>query len=142
MRNDDLVKAFEESKEMFHRIAKKIGDDFKGSYSMPEYGLMVILKRLGRARLKEIAAYIGAKPLVCLRLGILERKKFVARIRDETDRRNVYYCVAPKGEAFINRVREALTKNMCRVLEPLGNENMTELILTVKKMNEILTKVI
>jgi DNA-binding MarR family transcriptional regulator len=141
-KNAHLMDSFEESRELFHRIAKKIRDDMKGRYSPREYELMVILKNLGRARLKEIAGYAGAKPLVCLRLGVLEKKKFVAREMDKADRRNIYYYIAPDGEKFIAQVLDGIKESMNGILSPLGGKDAADLAKSVEEVNRILKKVV
>jgi DNA-binding MarR family transcriptional regulator len=138
----DLLDSFGESRELFFQITRKVRDDLKGSCLEHEYRLMMVLHRLGMAELKEIASFVGAKPLVCLRLGILERKKYVARAMNKTDRRKVYYHIAPKGEKFMEKVSNYVKESMGKILSPLDDNDAENLLKAVKEANRILKKVV
>jgi DNA-binding MarR family transcriptional regulator len=140
--NADLMDLFDESRELFGRIGKKIGGNMNGRWPSWEFGLMKIMNHLGRAKLKDIAKFVGAKPLVCLRLGALERKKYIIGERDEADRRNVYYHIAPAGEAFLKQEIEAVKESMRGVLAPLDAKDAADLFRAVTEMNRILEKVV
>ena len=137
----DLMDLFGESRNSFMNIAKMINDDIKRQYSINECRLMLILQKFGKMKLKDIAEIVGSKPVTCMRLGMLERKKFVAREVDMMDRRNVYYYVAPKGEKYLVKVTSTIKESLNKVFKKLDVKDMDELASILKKMNKILVKV-
>jgi DNA-binding MarR family transcriptional regulator len=140
--NSNLMDSLDESRMLFRRIAERVHDDLKERHPAREYELLAVLRHLGRAKLKEIAEHIGSKPLVCLRLGVLERKKFVARELDETDRRNVFYHIAPDGEKFMKAASDDIRKSLRKILDPLGCKEADCLASAIRKVNGILEKVV
>ena len=132
-----------ESQDLRMGFAKKIFDDISGAHTPGEYRLMLILKKLGRAKLKDIAVFADeAKPAVCTRLGALERKKYVGRINDMTDRRNVYYYVTPRGEKYVEKISASIKESVHRILKPLDGKDTKCLIEAYKKINDVLRKVV
>ena len=137
----DLMDLFDESKDFFFCIGKKINDELKSSYSTNESRMMIVLKKIGRAKLSDLTEFFGAKPFICMRLGMLERKKFVAREVDMADKRNVYYHVAPKGEKYIEQVTASIKDNLDKIFGSLDDKDIQVLIKSLKEMNTVLSKV-
>jgi hypothetical protein len=100
----DLMNLFDGAREAVMRVVKKIYGDLDLTYSEHDHRALFFLKKTGRAKLKDIALFAGPKPMCCLRLGILERKKIVIREPDPDDRRNVYYRLSPRGEKYVEKI--------------------------------------
>lgn len=140
--DEKLMNALDECREVFSGLARRIGDKLKDKYSPREYGLLVVIRRLGRAKLKDIAEMVfGAKPLICMRLGMLERRGLVARERDENDRRNVFYVLAPAGTKMIDEVKDVIRGNLSEMLSPLSEADKAELKNSAAAAARILGKV-
>ena len=100
----DLMGLFDGARNAVGHVVKKIYGDLNLTYSEHDHRALFFLKRFGRAKLKDIALFAGPKPMCCLRLGILERKKIVIREPDPNDRRNVYYRLSPRGEKYVEKI--------------------------------------
>lgn len=72
-------------------------------------------------------------------LNTLEKKGYITRAIDQTDRRRVLVTITPEGAAYIRGIREQLRGRMCQLLEELGEADaeeylrITERILTITK---------
>jgi len=100
----DLMGLFDGARNAVKDVVKRIYGDLDLTYSEHDHRALFFLKEIGRAKLKDIALFAGPKPMCCLRLGILERKKIVIREPDPSDRRNVYYRLSPRGEKYVEKI--------------------------------------
>lgn len=138
----DFIDLMGDCKNLFFRIGKKINADLKKTYSLNESQMMLCLKKLGRSKLSDLTDLFGAKPLVCMRLGILERKNFVAREVDMADKRNVYHYVTPKGEKYVEKVVDSIKESLGQIFGPLDPKDMDILVKSLKNINAVFSKVV
>ncbi|MDR1027659.1 MAG: winged helix DNA-binding protein [Rickettsiales bacterium] len=139
--DDDLMDALDAAREAFGALARDVGGALKDKYSPKEYGLLMLLNRLGRAKLKDIAEMVfSPKPLVCMRLGVLERRGLLARELDPDDRRNVFYTLTPAGAAKMDEIHALIRQSLLAKLLPLSSTDRRELAQSARAAAAVLGK--
>lgn len=141
-KDGDFTELIDEGQDLIIGLAKKIHDDLSMEYSAYEYHLLIMLKRFGKAKLKDLAGDKNTKPLVCTRLGAMERKGYVRRETDLNDRRNVYYMLAPKGDKHIGKIAGCVNASIHKIFNPLSAKDIGDLVAAQKIVNNILKKVV
>ena len=70
-------------------------------------------------------------------LNSLERKGFITRRIDPSDRRRILVELTPEGKEFADAQRGAMLNHMTRMLERLGEQDSTELVRILGRVAEI-----
>lgn len=84
-----------------------------------------------------------AKDKACLTnlINNLERKEWVIRQEDPTDRRNKLIFLTPEGLIVANKVKSLLKDMYTQVGEQMGNQPMKACIKYLNEMNKIMEKI-
>ena len=141
-RAGDFVDLFSEGKGFFFDVIKRVNDDLKHRYLTNDYKMMVLLKKLGRTQLKDIADFVGSKPLACTQLGNLERKKMVLREVDPKNKRNVYYLISPSGEKYVGQMMKEIRVSLGKIFSNLSAKDMSDFAAALKTLNAIMAKAV
>ncbi|MCD8019004.1 MAG: MarR family transcriptional regulator [Clostridiales bacterium] len=84
---------------------------------------------------------LGAPPSVVSRtLRSLDKKGLITRTVDEHDRRNVLVWITEEGEKTINEANAIMEECLSRVFADVGEDNMRQLMSTIKKLQESLNR--
>lgn len=73
-------------------------------------------------------------------LNTLEKKGFIVRKIDPSDRRCILVTLTPKGKGYIEKARKRIQAKMIKLLEELGEEDAKEYIRITKHIIEITRK--
>lgn len=101
----------------------------KYSVTPPQFDALMILKNEGELTIGDLSnrlylAYSTTTDLV----DRLERLGYVARRRDESDRRVVRVVMQPAGWDIIERVLDARRAYLASILEPLSEDEKREIL--------------
>lgn len=141
MARKEFLRLMEENVLILDKLADRLKLDPAKLSGMPRQQ-MTVLVRLhigGRARLKDIARreQVSA-PNLCATFRKLERDGYVVRDIDETDRRNTWYAVTPRGEEMALRAMENFRATIEHMFSNLRREDEDSLTGALKTMNKIL----
>ena len=78
------------------------------------------------------------KPAVSQSLNNLEKKGFIVRSIDRTDRRKIIVTLTPEGEAELQDAMQCQNAAMEKVYTQFGEENIRQLVLLVNRLMDIL----
>ena len=67
-------------------------------------------------------------PAVSRILRLLEEKGYIERYADKADRRNTFINITKEGDAAWERAANTMRQFLCRVIDRMGHQEMTELI--------------
>jgi len=138
----DFLKTLDRQRQLMMGVIKRVNADMGKDVNRKDYHLIMLLQELGKARLRDIAEFSGPKPIVCLHLGALERKKIVARETDMDDRRNVYYYLTVKGKRLAEEIRARIRDSVDGIFGNLAPEDLKKLSDGLEEINRIFTKVV
>lgn len=68
----------------------------------------------------------------------LEKKAYIQRITDETDRRNTLVILTEQGSSLLKKTRDMMEEFAHRVVEKMGKDDMREFIRLVNKCSDIM----
>lgn len=136
MDSELLAEQLVEQTELLFRNGpqKQIGKSAKG-----ECFVLRCLARSPRpllpSDLSELAQSSTAR--IAVVLNTLEKKGFISRSIDLTDRRRVLVSLTPEGEKYTKALREQMHSHMRQLLEELGEEDAKEYLRITDRMIHI-----
>ncbi|MCL6593191.1 MAG: MarR family transcriptional regulator [Alicyclobacillus sp.] len=103
----------------------------------PQFDALLILDRHGDLTIGDVSSklYLAYSTTTDL-VDRLERAGFVARERDQLDRRVVRVRLLPKGSELIERVLDTRRAYLAGVLESLTNNQRAEILRVLDLLNE------
>lgn len=74
-------------------------------------------------------------------LNSLERKGFITRRIDPSDRRQILVDLTDRGRAFANEKQEHILRHTVQMLEQLGEQDARELVRLTERVAEIMAEI-
>ena len=113
----------------------KIGESMRGE--------MAVLRLLGEKDCQVAAGEISrllnmTTSRIAAVLGSLEKKAFITRQTDETDKRRVLVELTDQGRAFHEARKAEACRHMQQILVRLGEEDAHEFVRLMKRISQIL----
>lgn len=78
-----------------------------------------------------------SRPAISRTINELENKGFVKRVSTKSDRRLVYVCIAPSGEAALHTAWKRANEGLNAVIEQMGEQDVRELIRILDKLHSV-----
>ena len=133
----DFLQAMFRMKSM---LASELGKDSTCGISMPEFMLMKGIRE--NAPLAEIREYLSiSKPAVSQMLGNLEKKGYLTREPDKTDRRNLVLALTPAGQATFTRKETRLNAHLGKLFGSMQEEDLHQVIRLVTQFEECTSRI-
>lgn len=136
--------AYEElAQELMDAIGKKGPVPPKDKISESVRGEMAVLRLLGEEKRKMSAGEISrllnmTTSRIAAVLGSLEKKGFIIRKTDQSDKRRVLVALTDKGSAFHARRKDEAQQHIQRLLIMLGEQDAREFVRLMKRLAQIL----
>lgn len=77
------------------------------------------------------------KPALSQMLNVLEKKGYVSRRIDRSDRRKISVALTPEGEDILKRAKEDMDRTMGTIISRFGEENTRQLIRLFTQLADI-----
>lgn len=122
--------------QMKSLLASELGKSDTVGINTPEY---VLLKRIGEksSSLNEIREYLAiSKSAVSQMLRSLEKKGFIYREADPTDRRNVIVTLTAAGERAMQKKEAAFNARFGKLLHSMSEDNLRQTIALVSRFRD------
>ena len=104
---------------------------------------LVDLAVLGKSRLKDMAERTGSSAQsLCIMYNNLEKEGYILREIDTNDRRNTYYSITENGMEFLKNYMEKSKVIVLKTFDKLSKKEIEELGESLKKVNNIMGKLI
>ena len=143
MARKELVSLFQNNVLLFAKLSERINRDLIdfGEYSKAQVHLLIRLYLGGRIRLKDLAEreFVPA-PNLCAALKKMEGQGLVLRSEDESDRRNMWYCVTDEGRRVAVHFIGMANKAIETIFKDIDKEDEVELVRSLKSIHEIFVK--
>lgn len=134
---NDFLQAMFRMKSM---LAAELGKDSTCGISMPEFILMKGI--LENASLSEIREYLSiSKPAISQMLGNLEKKGYLTREPDKTDRRNLVLALTPAGQATFAAKETRLNARLGKLFGSMREEDLRQVIRLVTQFSECTSRI-
>lgn len=117
----------------FHRSLQQLGLDI----TLPQVGILHFIRCTGDSNQQELAEVMDKDKSAILRsIDVLERKGYVKRTADVTDRRKNIVTVTPKAEEMLERVRPHFFEHMELMTKNISQEEVNACIDVMKRLQE------
>lgn len=143
MPRKEFLRLMEENFVILDRLADRLRLDPARMTGYPRQlvSVLVRLHRGGRARLKDIARREGlSTPNLCAAFRRLEHDGMVVRTVDESDRRNTWYDVTPRGAKLADEAIERFRASIASMFGAMSASDEAAMTQSLKTINEILKK--
>jgi len=133
---NDFLQAMFRLKSM---LASELGKDTASGISMPEY---ILLKGISENKpLTEIREYLYiTKPAVSQMLASLEKKAYLLREPDKSDRRNLALTLTPAGQTVLQQKEQRLTLRFGKIAGAMREEDLHQVIRLVSQFSDCVPK--
>ena len=116
------------------RPQRKLNECMRGEGFVLQY----VIFHEGPVQPNEISSFMNISTArIAAALNSLERKGFVTRRIDPSDRRRILVELTPEGKELADAQRGAMLNHMIRMLERLGEQDSTELVRILGRVAEI-----
>jgi DNA-binding MarR family transcriptional regulator len=132
----DLTKNFNKSlRHKFHHSMQDLGLTF------PQLSVISMLEKHGEQKVSELSLKIGlSDSTVSGILDRLEQKDIIRRERTKNDRRVVKISLAGKSKGFCNDFRQKREEYFTQLLKNLSEQEIKDIIKSLKILNRALNK--
>ncbi|MHB1484351.1 MAG: MarR family winged helix-turn-helix transcriptional regulator [Saccharofermentanales bacterium] len=125
---------------------KRVGMTFPSSHDM-HMGELILMRKIEMSgtetdecvSVSEIHKNLHiSKPAVSQLLNSLEKKGYVSRVMDKSDRRKVTVSITPKGRTIMNEMKEHLDKATDEIISRIGEDDMKQIIKLFNRLADVL----
>ncbi len=143
MAHRELIKLMESNILTLDRMSDRLKRAPRESLGYPRQQIAILVRLYlgGQAKLKDIAMReMSTVSNLCAAFRKLEKGGLVARMVDDSDRRNTYYSVTSAGEKIAQQAMEVFHRGIGGLFENIARADEIALISALKTMNSILKK--
>lgn len=155
MNYENYVKEFFSVMEVTRKINYKHfhNSDNKGPLTLSESMMLCCINDYVKIQKEKNQSLLGlkaseiskqlktTKPATSKMLNILEEKGYIERITNKVDRRAVYVNITEAGIKVLQDQRDKNVKLMAKILQRMGEDDIKNIIMLMKKMNSIMEEV-
>ncbi len=120
---------------LMRSMLRREGNDLaSGTLSMPQFGVLDVLREQGQASMNQIAELLDMRPSNLT--GIMDRLvalNLVERFSDSEDRRVVMARITPDGEAALDRITEEKRATLGRLYACISPEERAIYLVIMEK---------
>jgi len=124
----DIVRAF---------MRQKSDELFKGKITMPQFFLMLFLKKQGESRMTDIARVLSVTTAAAT--GVVERLVkggYVTRVFDPHDRRIIRVRLSPKGSATVHKVIEQRRQMIISIFGKVSQDDREQYLAILRRVHQ------
>lgn len=140
---DDSIRELEKNIRQASVIIRKRGRDILADFDItpPQFNALLVLSEASGLTMGELCdrLYLACSTATDL-IDRMERNGLIERERDANDRRVIRLKVTEKGFAVIDRVMQARCRYLACILDRVGDQEKEQLIVSLKRLNELMTK--
>lgn len=119
------------------RPQRNINEGMRGEAFVLQY----IIHREGAVLPSEISNFMGISTArMAAALNSLERKGFITRRIDPSDRRQILVDLTDQGKAFANDKQQHMLGHTIQMLERLGEKDATEFVRILDRVTDIMAE--
>ena len=121
-------------------LAAELGKDSDSGISMPEYILMKSINN--NVPLTEVREYLSiSKPAISQILGGLEKKGYLIRETDKSDRRNLRLSLTPAGQVTFHQKESRLNARFGKIAGSMEEEQLRQTIRLASQFSDCITRI-
>ena len=118
---------------------KKLGGGFGTGFTIPFGEFFLMKKLLEDANLSGVEKPLHiSKPAVSQMLGALEKKGYVKREINKTDRRKIQATLTPCGVEMLQKEQERYESSFDEIISSFGEDNASELVRLLSHFADII----
>ena len=114
----------------------------KSELNPSHHQILFLLDDLGAQSISETVRNLGiTKTNMTPLVEKLVTKGYIDRIHSQSDRRIINIEMTPAGKTYIEGIKDLLANNLMEKLAVLSDEDLDSLMISMKKIKDILTKI-